>query len=62
MKRKGIGIARQAMPPIKLAAGPTPRLWNIGFAANGSPAANKDLSMVFAEIALAEYGPYVSIK
>lgn len=50
------------MPPIKLAAGPTPRLWNIGFAANGNPAATKDLSIVFAEIALAAYGPYVSIK
>lgn len=29
----------------------------MGFAANGSPAANKDLSMVVAEIALAAYGP-----
>lgn len=57
MKTNGIGNARQAMPPIKLAAGPTPRLWNMGFAANGSPAANKDLSMVVAEIALAAYGP-----
>lgn len=51
MKINGTGIARAAMPPRIDIAGPTPKLWNIGLANNGKPAAMKLRRMVFADTA-----------
>lgn len=43
-----------------LAATPVPRLTNMGLAASGRPQANTERNIVFAEVELAAYGPYVS--
>ena len=53
MKIKGTGMAKAATPPRMDIAGPTPRLWNIGFATRGKAAANKLRRIVFAATALA---------
>jgi len=53
MNKKGTGTARVATPPRTDMAGPTPKLWNIGLAARGSPAARILRRKVFAETALA---------
>lgn len=62
MNMKGTGIAIVATAPKIDAAGPTPKLWNMGLAARGSPAAKTLLRNVFAETALAAYRPYVSTR
>lgn len=49
----GAGKARQEIPPSTLAAGPTPKLRNMGLAASGSPAAMRHLSRLLAETTLA---------
>lgn len=56
----GTGNARHETAPSMLAAIPVPRLRNMGLAASGSPQANIERNMVFAEVELAAYGPYVS--
>ena len=53
MNINGAGNARQEIPPSTLAAGPTPKLRNMGLAASGSPAAMRHLSRLLAETALA---------
>lgn len=59
---KGTGMAIVATPPRIDIAGPTPRAWNMGLAARGSPAAKILRRKVFAEVALAAYTPYVSTR
>lgn len=55
MNMNGTGIAITATPPRIDIAGPTPRLWNIGFAASGNPAAKTLRKKVFPDTALAAY-------
>jgi hypothetical protein len=55
MNMKGTGIAIVAIPPRIDIAGPTPKLWNMGFATNGKPAANRLRNIVFADTAEAAY-------
>ena len=62
MNAKGTGIARTAMPPNTLIAGPTPIPSSIGRAASGNPAAITLRSSVFALTALAAYTRYVSTR
>jgi hypothetical protein len=62
MKMNGTGIATVATAPKIDIAGPTPKLWNIGFATSGNAAAKTLLRNVFAETALAAYRPYVSTR
>jgi hypothetical protein len=57
LKIKGTGKANAANAPKSDAPGPTPRLSNIGFVANGKPHARSDLRMVLAATALAAKGP-----
>lgn len=51
MNRNGTGMATVAIAPNIDTAGPTPRVWNIGFAASGNPAAITLLKNVFAATA-----------
>jgi len=53
INKNGTGIAAVATAPRIDMAGPTPRLWNIGMAARGNPAANMLRRKVLAETALA---------
>lgn len=53
MNKKGTGIAMVATAPKMDMAGATPRLWNIGIAASGNPAARTLRRKVFADTALA---------
>lgn len=63
MNINGAGIARHEIPPSTEQPGPTPRLWNKGFATKGRTQARIDRRKVFAAIALAAYlGPYVSAR
>lgn len=62
MNMKGIGKAKQDIPPRILHAGPTPRFKNIGRTASGKAQARSERSSVFPAIALAAYGPYVSTR
>jgi len=57
MNTNGTGMAIVATAPRIDIAGPTPRLWNMGFAAIGKPAAIILLKKVFADTALAAYIP-----
>lgn len=58
----GTGIATAAIPPRILIAGPTPKVSNMGLAANGSPAAITERRTVFPDTALAAYIRYVSTR
>lgn len=62
MNINGTGIAITAIPPRIDTAGPTPKLWNIGFATSGNAAAKMLRRKVFPDTALAAYNWYVSIK
>lgn len=62
MNINGTGIAITATPPRIDTAGPTPKLWNIGDATSGNPAAKKLRRKVFPDTALAAYSWYVSTK
>lgn len=55
MNINGTGIAIAATPPKIDIAGPTPKLWNMGFATRGNPAAKKLRKMVLADTAEAAY-------
>jgi hypothetical protein len=55
MNINGTGMARTATPPRIDIAGPTPKLWNMGFAASGNAAAKMLRRKVFPDTALAAY-------
>jgi hypothetical protein len=55
INKNGTGMASVAIPARIDMAGPIPRLWNMGWAARGRPAAKMERRMVLAAIALAAY-------